>query len=643
MKSIFFILVLFCFFIDVGQAQTWQSAINADGKPIRSYRLTQGKDLVEYRGKLVLHGEFIFADNKKANYLSLESAGLFSIQGPTVAVDPKRAGFAFLYSDNKNRMVGIYETSGPFPHTYYFYEYKGNDNWKFLDTIPADVLQAYRSEDLSSDLRNIGLYNGELLFTISDYPTPRESFDRAYRYKNGQFSSLIDTSINQIKFFGEHNGTFWSSSFLGDMNGQPCIPGPCTYDGVRWQSFAKSSNIDEYSLVRYNNTWVVMGGDFLFGNDLSPMRRVKLWTGTEWLPIGDVNFRGEGKLLVHKNELYAVGRTQDDKGFACKYNGVVWEALSKDSIDGPVYNAIVYRDELYIQGDFEKIGSTNFKGIARMPLLNPINASPVDLSETYTLNEDAPDTLHIKDNASDINGDYLYCKIVQNAKHGTVQLLATDEFYYTSATDYNGLDSITYSLCDRGGLCDTAKVLLTIVAVNDTPVANIDSVLTFQDQSVVVHPLHNDVDAEQGTLKLHLIGNPVSGTATLQEDSIIFTPFNGFVGNDLFQYATCDEENACDTASVYVQVKEIDPNAITEGLDQESISVYPNPAQDVLRVQLPSGKQSTITLNDLQGRLVHKVTAKGLAIIRIDHLKGGMYFLHVQSENSIQIHKITKL
>jgi hypothetical protein len=61
---------------------------------------------------------------------------------------------------------------------------------------------------------------------------------------------------------------------------------------------------------------------------------------------------------------------------------------------------------------------------------------------------------------------------------------------------------------------------------------------------------------------------------------------------------------------------------------QEEISVYPNPAQAHIWVNLPDLKQ-TITLVDAQGKIYHRQTVEGSTKLNVQTLKTGAYIVKV--------------
>ena len=102
--------------------------------------------------------------------------------------------------------------------------------------------------------------------------------------------------------------------------------------------------------------------------------------------------------------------------------------------------------------------------------------------------------------------------------HGTLTLNADGSFTYTPAANYNGADSFTYRANDGALLSNVATVTITVVGVNDAPVADNDTATTAEDTAVVIAVLANDTDVEGATLSVAQVADPPHGTVVLNAD-----------------------------------------------------------------------------------------------------------------------------
>lgn len=126
--------------------------------------------------------------------------------------------------------------------------------------------------------------------------------------------------------------------------------------------------------------------------------------------------------------------------------------------------------------------------------------------------------------------------------HGTAVVQSDGTIQYTPASNYVGSDSFTYSFTDQNGRAsNTATVNLNVLAF-PLPVAGATSTTTPQNLAVAVNVLANDSATAPATISsVAVAGGPAHGTAVVQGDNtILYTPANGYVGNDSFTYTVTD-------------------------------------------------------------------------------------------------------
>ena len=123
-------------------------------------------------------------------------------------------------------------------------------------------------------------------------------------------------------------------------------------------------------------------------------------------------------------------------------------------------------------------------------------------------------------------------------------------------------------VCDPDGLCDTATVTVTVLPVDDPPVANDDAAEVAEDGAVAIDVVANDVDLD-GNLdptSVTVSTQPSNGTVSVDPvtGAITYEPDPDFTGTDIFTYEVCDTDGVCDTATVTVEVDPVDdaPEAV---------------------------------------------------------------------------------
>jgi hypothetical protein len=82
------------------------------------------------------------------------------------------------------------------------------------------------------------------------------------------------------------------------------------------------------------------------------------------------------------------------------------------------------------------------------------------------------------------------------------------------------------------------------------------------------------------------------------------------------------------------------PGSIHEA-DESGLNIYPNPAREVLNLQLKPGKYQ-LSLSDLSGRMVFSEFTSGNTTINLKNYGKGIYFLKINNDvnNRILVRKI---
>ncbi|MEQ3664313.1 Ig-like domain-containing protein, partial [Olleya sp.] len=167
-------------------------------------------------------------------------------------------------------------------------------------------------------------------------------------------------------------------------------------------------------------------------------------------------------------------------------------------------------------------------------------------------------------NDEDFEGDIQTVTANTNPTNGSVTIDAAGNYTYTPNAGFTGEDTFTYTICDDGNpqACDTATVYIEVLPEsgpeNEAPIANADTATTPEGTPVDIVVLANDFDPDADPIIITNNTTPDNGTVTVNTDgTITYTPNDGFIGEDTFEYTICDNASPalCDTATVTVTVQ----------------------------------------------------------------------------------------
>jgi uncharacterized repeat protein (TIGR01451 family) len=262
--------------------------------------------------------------------------------------------------------------------------------------------------------------------------------------------------------------------------------------------------------------------------------------------------------------------------------------------------------------------------------ITPTNDGPVALLDSAITPEDTAVVLDPLSNDADLEGPLNPASVVVTAApaHGTTNVdPLTGKITYTPFLNFHGTDSYEYQVCDTGtplpALCATAIDTVTVLPVNDPPVANDDTIVGLKNASTSIPILNNDGDPDNN-LNLTLVTTtiPSQGSAAFDPltGRIVYSPTLNYFGIDTFTYTVCDLGFPvyCDVATVTVDVQgfnvppvALDDNAATpedtavtlNTLDNDSDSDSALDPASVLVTSIPS--HGTTTVDSATGKITY--------------------------------------
>ncbi|AWB67163.1 hypothetical protein C2869_12270 [Saccharobesus litoralis] len=191
-----------------------------------------------------------------------------------------------------------------------------------------------------------------------------------------------------------------------------------------------------------------------------------------------------------------------------------------------------------------------------------VNDAPIAVdNQVADVTEDTVYIINVLGNDIDIDStlDTNSVTIVEQPTQGSVNVTSQGQIEYTPSANYNGSDLFTYTVADIEGLVsNAANVSLTVLAVNDAPLANNDGPISLDEDSfVTIDVLANDTDID-GTLdetQVTISSQPSLGTVTVNSDgTILYTANSDVTGNDSFTYSVVDNQGLAVESAATVSI-----------------------------------------------------------------------------------------
>ena len=226
--------------------------------------------------------------------------------------------------------------------------------------------------------------------------------------------------------------------------------------------------------------------------------------------------------------------------------------------------------------------------------VNLVNDGPVATDDFYAIGKDtalsvsAPGLLG-NDNDADIAQSTLTALLVSGPSNASSFTLNADgSFSYSPAADFTGTDSFAYKANDGVDDSNAATVTITVVGVNDRPIASNDfyktdkeMLLSVSNRGVLAND--NDADTPATSLTASVVTGPSHAASfTFNADGTFeYTPVPNFIGTDSFSYKANDGANESNIAMVTVAVLALNNFPVaendTESAGEDTLLSVPSP------------------------------------------------------------------
>ncbi|MEO0576797.1 MAG: Ig-like domain-containing protein [Pseudomonadota bacterium] len=213
--------------------------------------------------------------------------------------------------------------------------------------------------------------------------------------------------------------------------------------------------------------------------------------------------------------------------------------------DGAVSNVATIRVEVSVPNNPPVLGADSFTTAEDTSAVLDILANDVDA-------ESAIDVGSLVITLAPTNGSLTFDEVAAVAD-------------YTPDANFSGTDQFEYHVADDEGLfADPVQVTITVQSVNDAPTASDETVVTDEDQSVVVSLIAADVEGD--TLTLNIESQPASGTLSGSFPDITYAPNQDFSGADSFTFSVTDGSLSSNVATVTITVNPVNDVPVATAL-----------------------------------------------------------------------------
>ncbi|MDP2391195.1 MAG: Ig-like domain-containing protein, partial [Acidobacteriota bacterium] len=190
-------------------------------------------------------------------------------------------------------------------------------------------------------------------------------------------------------------------------------------------------------------------------------------------------------------------------------------------------------------------------------VVDDMNQDPVAVDDALEIDRNTPTftipAAQLLANDSDPDGDDLFIIAVGGSTNGLAVLRQDGNVDFTVNPVFHGTASFVYDVSDGRGGSAPANVVITVVLVNDDPIAVDDTAVTLGG-AVTIEVLANDSDPDGDPVTITGIAvAPAKGSATIDGSSIIYTPTSMvYDGADTFTYAIEDGQGGTASATVTI-------------------------------------------------------------------------------------------
>ncbi|MFH0294095.1 tandem-95 repeat protein, partial [Vibrio alginolyticus] len=205
--------------------------------------------------------------------------------------------------------------------------------------------------------------------------------------------------------------------------------------------------------------------------------------------------------------------------------------------------------------------------------VTPENDPPVAGSTSYTVHEDNSITIsneQLLANSSDIEGDVAISSVSYSGNDGVLEINGDGTYTFSPNENFNGEVSLDVVVVDEDGAVDTTTAGITVLEVNDPPIAGATSYTIDEDEVITISAeqlLANSSDIE-GEVALDSVS--YSGSEGIFTDNgdgtFSFAPNQNFNGEVNLDVVVVDEDGATASTTANIDVLPINDAPVSGDL-----------------------------------------------------------------------------
>ncbi len=414
-----------------------------------------------------------------------------------------------------------------------------------------------------------------------------------------------------------------------------------TYD---WTALTQTVNKPVECLTVYQNQ-LVAGGTFTFAG-ATQVKRIASWDGSTWYNLGAGIKAGPvphvSKLITYNNDLYACGRFDSAGSVAtkniAKWDGNNWSGFGTIT-NGEIYTMAVYNGQLYAGGIFTVIGGVTAKNIAKW---NGTQWQALGTGVNY---------------GSSISSLCVYQNELYAAGiFDTIGNIPSQNIARWNGSSWN---SVPISFPSGFGGLYVYQNKLLLGATNSTTAPYPVQIWQWDGANLSLFSQQTNAGGSSflttSTTKLYSASSSPNspGKSTIWERNTVSSLWDSVGTNIQSVSSLCEYNNEIYCGGFFNSSNGAQANYIAKlspvtGLKNnycrtENISIYPNPANEILNIEVNSKDVSLLQLK-LQNSLCQTIkdeviVNQNVISINTSELQNGIYFVSIKITNHTIINK----